>query len=314
MQGAPRMGRWEERRRVEKPPVTGDYAHPSFSSTLLDSIYRSIDDEKPSKTSRGAPDPSRKKKQTEWVPPAAVTRPRSHLRSTAAAATTSSSSDNSSYGGFSSSEAESVGARHPNRLKPIRTTDKIRPARSPLPPPPPTLPLPPPERKNRKEKVKKNLSSIRSKLRSPTSPAARLAGFLNSLFTAHHKPRPGGAGAACSGEESACSTASSFSRSSCMAAKKMTSAVERSVTFRLPVDAGGRKAREEGRCCRKAPATEKKVVMTWRGFAEEEEEDDDDVASESSSDLFELENLSVVGRYRDELPVYESTNPGRLLL
>lgn len=301
------MARWEERRRVEKPLVTGDYAHPSFSSTLLDSIYRSIDDEKPSKTIRGSPDPSRKKKlQTEWVPPAEVTRPRSHFRSTAAA-TTSSSSDNSSFGGFSSSEAESVGARHPNRLKPIRTTDKIRPAKSPLPPPPP----PPPERKNRKEKVKKNLSSIRSKLRSPTSPAARLAGFLNSLFTAHHKPRPGGAGAACSGEESACSTASSFSRSSCMAAKKMTSAVERSVTFRLPVDtAGGRKAREESRCCRKA-ATEKKVMTTWRGF---EEDDDDDVASESSSDLFELESLSVVGRYRDELPVYESTNPGRLLL
>ncbi|KAJ6342528.1 hypothetical protein OIU78_010458 [Salix suchowensis] len=44
---------------------------------------------------------------------------------------------------------------------------------------------------------------------------------------------------------------------------------------------------------------------------EEEDESDDDIASCASSDLFELDNLSVLGieRYREELPVYGSTHP-----
>ena len=45
-------------------------------------------------------------------------------------------------------------------------------------------------------------------------------------------------------------------------------------------------------------------------YEDEEEEDDDDVASCASSDLFELDNLSAIGieRYREELPVYETTH------
>jgi hypothetical protein len=47
------------------------------------------------------------------------------------------------------------------------------------------------------------------------------------------------------------------------------------------------------------------------------EDDEDDGASCSSSDLFELDNLSVIGieRYREELPVYETThfNPNRVM-
>lgn len=46
------------------------------------------------------------------------------------------------------------------------------------------------------------------------------------------------------------------------------------------------------------------------GDFDDEEEDDDDAASYSSSDLFELDNLSAIGieRYREELPVYETTH------
>ncbi|KAK8584885.1 hypothetical protein V6N13_138829 [Hibiscus sabdariffa] len=42
---------------------------------------------------------------------------------------------------------------------------------------------------------------------------------------------------------------------------------------------------------------------------DEEEEEDEDTASYASSDLFELNNLSAIGieRYREELPVYETT-------
>ncbi|KVH92896.1 protein BIG GRAIN 1-like B [Cynara cardunculus var. scolymus] len=41
-----------------------------------------------------------------------------------------------------------------------------------------------------------------------------------------------------------------------------------------------------------------------------EEDDDDDAASHTSSDLFELKNFSAIGmeKYRDELPVYETTH------
>lgn len=47
------------------------------------------------------------------------------------------------------------------------------------------------------------------------------------------------------------------------------------------------------------------------------EEEDDDAASCASSDLFELDNLSSIGieRYREELPVYETTrlNTNRII-
>lgn len=50
---------------------------------------------------------------------------------------------------------------------------------------------------------------------------------------------------------------------------------------------------------------------------EEVEDDDDDAASCASSDLFELDNLSAIGieRYREELPVYETTrlNTNRII-
>ncbi|KAF9685284.1 hypothetical protein SADUNF_Sadunf03G0038600 [Salix dunnii] len=47
-------------------------------------------------------------------------------------------------------------------------------------------------------------------------------------------------------------------------------------------------------------------------ISSEEEEEESDVASCASSDLFELDNLSVIGieRYREELPVYETTHLG----
>lgn len=45
---------------------------------------------------------------------------------------------------------------------------------------------------------------------------------------------------------------------------------------------------------------------------DDDDEDDDDAESYASSDLFELDNLSAIGieRYREELPVYETTHLG----
>lgn len=41
---------------------------------------------------------------------------------------------------------------------------------------------------------------------------------------------------------------------------------------------------------------------------DDDDEDEDDAFSYSSSDLFELDHLNGIGRYREELPVYETTN------
>ncbi|KAL5559505.1 hypothetical protein UlMin_035716 [Ulmus minor] len=51
------------------------------------------------------------------------------------------------------------------------------------------------------------------------------------------------------------------------------------------------------------------IIRNHHQENEVEEEDDDDAASYSSSDLFELDHLVVIGqeRYREELPVYETT-------
>ncbi|KAE8735311.1 BREVIS RADIX-like 4 isoform 1 [Hibiscus syriacus] len=51
--------------------------------------------------------------------------------------------------------------------------------------------------------------------------------------------------------------------------------------------------------------------LALRGFIEhydnEDDEEDDGELSCSSSDLFELDHLIGIGRYREELPVYETT-------
>lgn len=49
--------------------------------------------------------------------------------------------------------------------------------------------------------------------------------------------------------------------------------------------------------------------MTCREFGSVE--DDDDVASDACSDLFEL---PVIGKYGDKLPIYETTQIGKLVL
>ena len=61
----------------------------------------------------------------------------------------------------------------------------------------------------------------------------------------------------------------------------------------------------------------KDVVNIIGKEEEDDEEDDDDGGSCASSDLFELDHLSVIGidSYREELPVYETTrfNTNRII-
>ncbi|XP_008787849.2 protein BIG GRAIN 1-like [Phoenix dactylifera] len=357
--------------RGPKPALRCGNAHPSFSSTLLDVIYRSIDETDGGAVREhrtgGAPDrlydrgPAAAKKQQSSVADrwpaerrstAAVTRLRKpNNRRDFLVNSTSSSSDCSSYGGFSSSDAESVS--RPPGLRPIRTGSflyRSEEARSRPPAPPPPVAASPPAHPHQD---KKKSGSIRSKFRdlrkskSPASPGARLASFLNSLFTAAGSPRKSksataaaaaaagpasGGGGGTGGEESACSTASSYSRS-CLSktpsskglpASVAGEAVKRSVRF-YPVSVivdedcrpCGQKCLYDGDpaagATRRPPppaaVAKKRVAELLRGF---EDEEDDDEGSDSSSDLFELENLTAIGGrgYRDELPVYETTHFG----
>ncbi|KAK9275289.1 hypothetical protein L1049_022551 [Liquidambar formosana] len=364
-----REGRLPQRRKT-----------PSFSSSLLDAIYRSIDDE-----SNGDEDfpvyretTTMRKKQTFSTTPLKqgeggevmnlrravaiekwTEKQRSSCTSTLLKSTsTSTSSDSSSAGAFSSSEAESnyrtsstSSCFTPRRPKPVRTSVSSQPDRS--------------------EKPKQDGGFTKTKLRAlkiygdlkkakqnPISPGRRIASFLNSLFNAKKEK-------ICSVEtmedlrperksKSTCSSASSFSRS-CLSKTpssrgKLSNGVNRSVRF-YPVSViVGEDCRPCGQKClykddpsimpmpsvKKIAATPpinrevKKDAMDknrrvksagqdlvnefkFRDFRRRDDDDndgddDDDAESYASSDLFELEHLIGIGRYREELPVYETTS------
>ncbi|KAK8949329.1 hypothetical protein KSP39_PZI005208 [Platanthera zijinensis] len=282
------------------PPPRRYWDYPSFSSTLLDAIYRSIDDtDGVTKRPSGAPDPisSRKKnagglsERKKHLPPVIFPgREQSGRRRW-----TSSSSDGSSYGGFSSSDPESISAAQPVGLRPIRTTPSSRTARFRSADDGKDPPIP--SRVEEKRAKKERHGSIRSRLRdltnggaAPSSPGARLANFLNSMFAGKSKVSA----------VSSCAAAPSYSHS-CL---KRTHAATGKRTVRFsPVSV------IVGDDC--SPYGEKYVCGGDRTPAVRSAEAvEEDAGSDSSSDLFELKNLACVGRLRDELPVYDTTRLG----
>ncbi|KAH7656540.1 hypothetical protein IHE45_18G080900 [Dioscorea alata] len=271
---------------------------PSFSSSLLDAIYRSLDDDPNAHydplTRQPSHHPVHHSLTTKYNPTCSignptvpVTRPRPYriLKSS------SSSSDMSSSAGFSSSSEPESG---PARLRPIRTGGlRSGPAK--------TRPVSPPPDKKKTESIKNRARDPR-RPKTPASPGARLAGFIGSLFgssAAKNSKKPAPVSRA-AGEDSACSSAASFSRlglSVTPSSRGGSDGVKRSVRF----------------CHDGVSAAVGKVaarkVETKRGVRGAEERDD--VASDGSSDLFELEDLTVVaGCYKDELPVYGTTSFG----
>ncbi|PNT78047.1 LOW QUALITY PROTEIN: hypothetical protein BRADI_1g72920v3 [Brachypodium distachyon] len=289
--------------RARRPQ--GAAEQPSFSSTLLDAIYKSMDEP--------GHDAVSKKKQQEkeealhysyYYRPSLAGSYRARAPGPAhATTTTSSSSDCSSYGGFSSSEAEtSSGRHHHRRLRPIRTA-----AAAPAPPAP--------EKKASKKQQVAPGASIRAKLRdlrkAPASPGARLAGFLNTIFAGGGGKRaPQTPPSASAAAEYACSTASS------------AASYSRSCLSKTPSTRGGGGQQQAGRTVRfvdsaaEAPATVPGRRMPARAVEqmllrrmEMESDEEDEESSDASSDLFELENFTAAppGAAGDELPVYETT-------
>lgn len=363
--------------------------NPSFSSSLLDVIYRSIDEghhkteDKQEKLifykeSSSSSSSMRKMKSVVEAekPNFRKTRKVENLngrnslteyeRSTRSNSNTlsmhssSSSSESSSAGGFSSSDSESFyGLQIP---KPIRTSVSDKPnidshnnhfvqTQNP---------------KNdygfgkTKSKALRILYGDLKKSKQPISPGARLASFLNSLFTSSGNSKKSKISSSAtkiatnsvlegkSAQTSTCSSVSSFSRSCLSKTPSSRSGTKRSVRF-CPVSVivdedckpcghknlhegeksfvansmyDVKKSREELRLhviqeSRRVEELARDLLKNYQKKNEvdfdmkfEDEDDDDDGASCSSSDLFELDNLSVIGieRYREELPVYETTH------
>lgn len=254
--------------------------YPSFSSTLLDEIYRSIDDgeKKPAGETKFYRETSTARKQIKtrafedqemanlrracliekWmekkVGEKANVYRKPHRKSPldhhfdhdrdALFFTSTSSSSDSSSGGFSSSDTESLfGTRSLNpsscfassRLKAIRTCTGGLPAET--------------ERKKTQsqgknvvrqvfDEIPKSKSGGLKKVKQPISPGVRLAGLINSIFTAGNtrksKNSPETERKVKTGEESTCSSASSFARS-CLSKSSNSSSrrneAKRSVRF-----------------------------------------------------------------------------------
>ncbi|QCE02412.1 hypothetical protein DEO72_LG8g424 [Vigna unguiculata] len=401
--------------------------NPSFSSTLLDVIYRSIDEDQTEEKEEEElifyRETMRKQKQSNcfreekaeaeklnsrrarkvesWMEKRSSekvlmgrnslteferrTRSNSISNTLSMYSSSTSSSESSSVGGFSSSESESFyGVQRP---KPIKTSvsDKTKTKtktnfdaalhnhsfRSH------SSQTQKPKHENgfgkTKSKALKILYGELKKAKQPISPGAKLASFLNSLFTSSGNAKKAKVSTtttscrpvpisvttnratdskpAAQQPGSTCSSASSFSRSCLSKTPSSRSGAKRSVRFcpvsvvvdedcrpcghknvyegegdlvasngknrseelRLHVMQESRRVEELARDLlknyQKKNEVEFDAVMHYAD-EDEEEDDDDDVASCSSSDLFELDNLSAIGieRYREELPVYETTH------
>ncbi|XP_071723172.1 protein BIG GRAIN 1-like A [Rutidosis leptorrhynchoides] len=162
--------------------------------------------------------------------------------------------------------------------------------------------------------------------KEPISPGGRLSTFLNSLFTnGHHLKKLKDLNnqkverTTKSAHGSTCSSVSSFTRS-CLSKdsprsreKRLNNGnVRRTVRF-YPVsvifDEDCRPCGEKYICSEQDILKVHVTSMSQKFDDDDEEEDDDDMKSDASSDLFELDHLSIL-KECEELPVYETTHFG----
>jgi|UniRef100_A0A2N9IXA1 hypothetical protein len=332
---------------------------PSFSSSLLDSIYRSIDESNPNQAHFNETTMFKKQsnsgtKRANWVVEEekevlnlrrAVMiedwMEKQSIHSSVLLNSGSSSSESSSGAVFSSSETESS---YKHKVKP-----KLQSSKKQM-----NLDYRSSEKQSKPKIIEGGFTKTKSralkiygelkKVKQPISPGGRIASFLNSIFNSDNvkKAKMCYVGAVKDvnlepKSKSTCSSASSFSRS-CLSKNpasrgKLSNGIKRSVRF-YPVSVivdedsrpcGHKCIYEEDPSLMPIPTLRKiaktrsvkegKSAFHLRGFHENErvvddgdDDDDDDAESYSSSDLFELDHLVGIGRYREELPVYETTS------
>ncbi|KAK8629030.1 hypothetical protein V6N13_077889 [Hibiscus sabdariffa] len=291
--------------------------NPSFSSTLLDAIYRSIDEPNGESATRKKHDEEEMKRACmvqKWMDNRGDIRRKSmgdcDFDDPMSFNSSSSSCGSSCAARFSSSESDKYFCPRP---KPARTSVEnglyghaaakheggfVR----------------------TKSKALKIYSNLK-KVKHPISPGGRLASFLNSLFTAGNakKTNISSSGKSQSGQQQA--TTSTCSRS-CLSKTPCSrnNGTKRSVRFCLDEEdhhqTSTRKPTNkelERRIIeqnRRVVEAAKDVLKNYhksdnmRGICNSDEEEEEDAASCASSDLFELDNLSAM----QELPVYETTH------
>ncbi|XVE54012.1 hypothetical protein DITRI_Ditri03aG0048700 [Diplodiscus trichospermus] len=352
---------------------------PSFSSSLLDAIYRSVDEStngdgatlchyRETKTTLVKKQNSASLEQERkfsslrraimienWV------EKQSSYGSAVHFSSTSSSSDSSSGGIFSSSEAESSYKKKSRRSRAAESFNN--------------------NNNNNQQKAKREgggftktkLKALKiygelKKVKQPISPGARITNFLNSIFNANaRKVKMCSAGVPDDvhfehKSKSTCSSATSFSRS-CLnktpssRGNKYSNGKKRSVRFcpvsvivdedcrpcghkctyqddpslmptstvQKNIKSSSRKEELKNFVMEKESGVSTKArdylrsyqrkgtgKLDLRAFVDDyedkDDEEDDDALSYSSSDLFELDHLIGIGRYREELPVYETTS------
>lgn len=311
--------------------------NPSFSSTLLDEIYRSTSDgtakspdlnfyryrvtdtvkkqSKNNNVSRVERD-DRQSLIEKWMEKKVeyerkLNRERDRDQDALFFSSTSISSDSS---GFSSSDTDSLfGSRSScfvtPRPKPVRTAKTEKPKKKT------ESHILDDYNHNYNSNIENTPGLIKSKSRAlkiygnlkkvkqPISPGGRLASFINSLFTTTNTKKPKNShnhNTTTVNSTSVCSSASSFSRS-CLTKNSPTrlrNATKRSVRF-YPVSVI---VDEDCRPCGHKSLYQENNNPTKCDIITS----DDDVESCASSDLFELDHLNMIDC--EELPVYETTH------
>ncbi|PSS02009.1 Protein BIG GRAIN 1-like [Actinidia chinensis var. chinensis] len=336
------MNGWERSHREQRPQHRHQPQQrrktPSFSSSLLDAIYRSIDESKCEEAddsvlyreSTATRTKNQRNPNEETLRQAImIEKLRSNeIQSYRLYNSNSSSSDSSCGGVFSSSETESGSKSTSFEVKVQSESDQT------------------PKREGRLTRTKSKALKIYGdlkKAKQPISPGRRITNFLNSLFNSKNGKREPDLNSmrksrSVKDTPMTCSLSSSFSRS-CLS-KPISSRAKlnsnnggskRCVRF-LPVSVivdedsrpcGHKRVYEADPSLMPTPIVRKIAEKTINNQIKnmnafelrdlddnDDDEDDDDGVSCASSDLFELENIGEigVGPYGEELPVYGTTS------
>jgi hypothetical protein len=253
-------------------------SHPSFSASLLDAIYRSLDGDTPeleraaTRHSKPRPQPDllshKKKSQSDfwWA---------SAKRKIATPSYTSSNA--SSYGFSSDAELPKAKSTKVNRVQ--FHSPPIWPPRTPSQEKKKSNPFHKRWRELRKGRPCANSSSIDASVRT-SSP---LSNFLKAIFSSSR-------------------TQKKKKNIMGMAAPQQ----EGIVAVPVLVPAPPQEEIEDVDMDMEAEAVKRRVEEILRGLEKDKEGAEEEDESDSSSDLFELENLMEIGT--DELPVYCTTS------
>ncbi|PSS15483.1 Protein BIG GRAIN 1-like [Actinidia chinensis var. chinensis] len=329
------MNGWERSHRQQRyqtqPQPQQRRKTPSFSSSLLDAIYRSIDETKCEEADDSVlyreSTTARMKKQrnpSEETLRQAIMIEKLRNNETISSRlynSNSSSSDSSCGGVFSSSETESGSKSTSFEVKAQSESDQT------------------PKREGRLTRTKSKALKIYGdlkKAKQPISPGRRITNFLNSLFNSKNAKREPDLKSMRKSRSVKDTTTTSFSRS-CLS-KPISSRAKlssnnggskRCVRF-FPVSVivgedsrpcGHKRVYDADPSLMPTPIVRKIAEKTinnqikninafeLRDLDDNDEDGGDDVSC-ASSDLFELENITAIGAgaYGEELPVYGTTS------